>query len=40
MYKEAFGSFQIGYGTAISMIILVIGVVLSLFYVKVSKVKV
>lgn len=40
MYKEAFGSFQIGYGTAISMIILVIGVVLSVFYVKASKVKV
>lgn len=40
MYKEAFGSFQIGYGTAISMIILVIGIVLSVFYVKASKVKV
>ncbi|NLJ31938.1 MAG: sugar ABC transporter permease [Clostridiales bacterium] len=40
MYKEAFGSFQIGYGTAISMVLLVIGIVLSTFYVKTSKVKV
>lgn len=40
MYKEAFGSFQIGYGTAISMILLVIGVILSIFYVKASKVKI
>lgn len=40
MYSQAFGSFQIGYGTAISMILLLIGVVLSIFYVKASKVKV
>ena len=40
MYKEAFGSFQIGYGTAIAMILLVIGIVLSVFYVKTSKVKI
>ncbi|WP_298845361.1 carbohydrate ABC transporter permease [Clostridium sp.] len=40
MYKEAFGSFQIGYGTAIAMILLVIGVILSIFYVKSSKLKI
>ncbi|GLC31231.1 carbohydrate ABC transporter permease [Clostridium omnivorum] len=40
MYSEAFGSFQIGYGTAISMILLAIGVILSFFYVKASKVKI
>lgn len=40
MYNDAFGSFQIGYGTAISMILLTIGVVLGVFYVKASKVKI
>ncbi|WP_238916785.1 sugar ABC transporter permease [Clostridium sp. YIM B02555] len=40
MYNDAFGSFQIGYGTAISMILLTIGVILGVIYVKASKVKI
>lgn len=40
MYNDAFGSFQIGYGTAISMILLTIGVILGVLYVKASKVKI
>lgn len=39
MYNEAFINYQIGYGTAISMILLVIGIILSLFYVKAMKVE-
>lgn len=34
MYQEAFINYQLGYGTAISMIILGIGIVLSLCYLK------
>ena len=34
MYKKSFVSFQIGYGMAISLIILVLGIVLSLVYTK------
>lgn len=37
MYNEAFINYQIGYGTAISMILLIIGVILSIFYVKTMK---
>lgn len=37
MYNEAFMNYQIGYGTAISMLLLVIGVILSIFYVKTLK---
>ena len=36
MYKQAFGSYQMGYGTAIALIMLVVGIVLSLISVKVS----
>jgi len=37
MYKQAFVSYQLGYGTAISLIILLIGIGASLFYVKLLK---
>ncbi len=37
MYKQAFVSFQLGYGTAISMILLVIGIVLSVVYTRLIK---
>jgi multiple sugar transport system permease protein len=37
MYRQAFVSFQLGYGTAISLILLVIGVVFSLTYMKALK---
>ena len=40
MYKQAFVSYQLGYGTAISLIILTIGAVFSLLYMKVLKVKI
>jgi len=38
MYRTAFVNYQLGYGTAISMILLLIGVLLSIFYVKAMKV--
>ena len=34
MYKQAFNSYQLGYGTAISMIILLVGIVCSIAYTK------
>jgi len=37
MYRQAFISQQLGYGTAISIILLVIGIVLSVFYTRVMK---
>ncbi len=37
MYRQAFVSQQLGYGTAISMLILVIGIVLSVFYTRVIR---
>lgn len=37
MYRQAFISQQLGYGTAISMLLLVIGIVLSVFYTRVMK---
>lgn len=40
MYKQAFVSYQLGYGTAISLILLVIGVVASLIYMRTLKMKV
>ncbi|MFV0503360.1 MAG: carbohydrate ABC transporter permease [Lachnospirales bacterium] len=40
MYNQAFVNFQLGYGTAVSMILLLIGVVLSVFYVKSMKVEI
>lgn len=38
MYQEAFSSYQLGYGTAISLILLLIGIIFSVGYIKVSKV--
>lgn len=40
MYKQAFVSYQLGYGTAISLVLLVIGAIASLLYMKTLKVKV
>lgn len=40
MYKQAFVSYQLGYGTAISLTLLVIGIVASLLYMKALKMKV
>ncbi len=37
MYQKAFLNYQIGYGTAISMILLLIGAAMSIFYVKAMK---
>lgn len=39
MYNEAFINYQIGYGTAISMILLIIGAALSIFYTRQMKVE-
>lgn len=39
MYKQAFGSYQMGYGTAIALIMLIIGVVLSIVSMKLSRTK-
>lgn len=36
MYKEAFVSYQLGYGTAISMILLVIGILFSVIYIRLT----
>lgn len=40
MYKQAFVSYQLGYGTAISLILLLLGALASLLYIKTLKVKV
>lgn len=40
MYNQAFVNYQLGYGTAISLILLLIGVLVSLLYLKSMKVKV
>ena len=37
MYTQAFGAFQVGYGTAIALILLLIGAVLSGLYLKAIK---
>ncbi|MEC0239604.1 sugar ABC transporter permease [Paenibacillus dokdonensis] len=34
MYNQAFVNYQLGYGTAISLLLLLIGIVLSLFYIR------
>lgn len=39
MYQQAFVSYQLGYGTAISLVLLVIGAAFSLFYIKFLRVK-
>lgn len=36
MYKQAFGSYQMGYGTAIALVMLVLGIILSVISVKMS----
>src|SRR5699024_4925348 len=38
MYNEAFVNYQIGYGTAISIVLLLIGIVLSLIYIRFLKI--
>ncbi len=40
MYKQAFVSYQLGYGTAISLVLLVLGAIASFIYMKMLKVKV
>jgi len=40
MYKQAFVSYQLGYGTAISLFLLLIGAIASMIYIKLLKVKV
>ncbi|WP_028561733.1 carbohydrate ABC transporter permease [Paenibacillus pinihumi] len=37
MYNQAFINYQLGYGTAISLLLLLIGIVLSLFYIRSMK---
>lgn len=37
MYNQAFVNYQLGYGTAISLLLLLIGIVLSLFYIRTMK---
>ena len=37
MYKQAFVSQQLGYGTAIAMLLLVIGIILSVLYARIDK---
>ncbi|WP_338553458.1 sugar ABC transporter permease [Paenibacillus sp. KS-LC4] len=39
MYHQAFVNYQLGYGTAISLVLLLIGIVASLLYMKLLKVK-
>lgn len=34
MYNQAFVNYQLGYGTAISLLLLLLGIVLSLFYIR------
>ncbi|GLX66607.1 carbohydrate ABC transporter permease [Paenibacillus glycanilyticus] len=40
MFKQAFVSYQLGYGTAISLVLLAIGAIASLIYMKILKTKV
>ncbi|GMA57809.1 hypothetical protein GCM10025858_23120 [Alicyclobacillus sacchari] len=39
MYQQAFSDYQLGYGTAISLILLIIGIVASFVYLRMLKVK-
>lgn len=39
MYQQAFSFYQLGYGSAISLILLLIGVIASLFYIRLLKVE-
>lgn len=38
MYNEAFVNYQLGYGTAISLVLLAIGIILSLIYIRLMKI--
>ena len=40
MYQEAFKFYQLGYGTAVAFVLLAIGAIASLIYVKLLKVEV
>ncbi|EQB37614.1 hypothetical protein M948_03425 [Virgibacillus sp. CM-4] len=40
MYNQAFVNYQLGYGTAISLVLLVIGIIASLFYIRSMKVQI
>ncbi len=40
MYNQAFVNYQLGYGTAISLVLLIIGIIASLFYIRSMKVKI
>ncbi len=40
MYNQAFVNYQLGYGTAISLVLLLIGVIASLFYIRSMKVQI
>ena len=40
MYKQAFGSYQMGYGTAIALVMLIIGIIMCVVSMKLSKSKV
>ncbi|GKS14944.1 carbohydrate ABC transporter permease [Paenibacillus chitinolyticus] len=37
MYNQAFVNYQLGYGTAISLLLLLLGIILSLFYIRAMK---
>jgi len=37
-YRQAFQFYQIGYGSAISLLILVVGAILSLLYIRVRRI--
>lgn len=37
MYNEAFVNYQLGYGTAISLVLLIVGIILSLLYIRILK---
>ena len=39
MYKQAFGSYQMGYGTAIALVMLIIGIIMCVVSMKLSKSK-
>ncbi|MDI9261169.1 carbohydrate ABC transporter permease [Alicyclobacillus sendaiensis] len=39
MYQQAFSFYQLGYGSAISLILLLIGIIASVFYIRLSKVE-
>lgn len=40
MYHQAFANYQLGYGTAISLILLLIGIIASIGYIRLLKVQI